>query len=499
MSLKYVDEKWQFSAIPNIEESNFNKTLERFYDMGITGLTRENIQNSLDGKLLYSSDPVIVKIKTGSINENHIPGINEVKERISNLKGQNDYARETISHMKSKLNQDEVRYISFEDKNTRGLAGARNGQSGNPQDTWGIYAYNKGVHFKEQDNEVEESRGGSHGVGKIASNAASDLFTMYFANCDENGEQHLGGTVQLIEHMYKGQAYRSTGYFTDVEVMDNNKTKFYPFENHFHEIFQKKTRGLKIIIPYLREDYDDERSIIKSVCDSFFISITLGKLEVHVNGNRIAKDTIKDYVFDEYYYSQDISEIKKEFTPLYLNTYLKEPPKEIIVSNGEEEFKFNLYFKYDENISKGRVAIIRTIGMKIEDFKVKSNATKPFNAVLIGGNREDAYLKSLENESHTKLSKDHFSDRRLKKLATRFINKLSEEIAKVIQEAIDENNPIDGKMDTEEILYLDGEAFKKDLEGSMGTVKVSDGTSLVKSSGKITKKKNEIREIINKK
>ena len=63
MSLKYVDEKWQFSAIPNIEESNFNKTLERFYDMGITGLTRENIQNSLDGKLLYSSDPVIVKIK----------------------------------------------------------------------------------------------------------------------------------------------------------------------------------------------------------------------------------------------------------------------------------------------------------------------------------------------------------------------------------------------------------------------------------------------------
>lgn len=129
-------------------------------------------------------------------------------------------------------------------------------------------------------------------------------------------------------------------------------------------------------------------------------------------------------------------EIKKEFTPLYLNTYLKEPPKEIIVSNGEEEFKFNLYFKYDENISKGRVAIIRTIGMKIEDFKVKSNATKPFNAVLIGGNREDAYLKSLENESHTKLSKDHFSDRRLKKLATRFINKLSEEIAKLYKKRL---------------------------------------------------------------
>lgn len=164
MSLKYVDEKWQFSAIPNIEESNFNKTLERFYDMGITGLTRENIQNSLDGKLLYSSDPVIVKIKTGSINENHIPGINEVKERISNLKGQNDYARETISHMKSKLNQDEVRYISFEDKNTRGLAGARNGQSGNPQDTWGSMLIIKAFTLKNKTMRLR-----NHGVARTVS------------------------------------------------------------------------------------------------------------------------------------------------------------------------------------------------------------------------------------------------------------------------------------------------------------------------------------------
>ena len=96
-----------------------------------------------------------------------------------------------------------INYISFEDYNTKGLTGANNGQSDNKKDTWSIYAYNKGVHTEEEDENLEKSRGGSHGIGKIASNAASDLYMMYFANCDEQGNKHLGGTVQLIEHKYE--------------------------------------------------------------------------------------------------------------------------------------------------------------------------------------------------------------------------------------------------------------------------------------------------------
>ncbi|WP_405100005.1 hypothetical protein [Oceanobacillus sp. FSL H7-0719] len=482
-------QKWKFSEIPNIEESNFNRSLERFFDLGVNGLTRENIQNSLDGRVLDYDGPVIVKIKTGSINQNDVPGIENVKERILNLEGRNSYTKETIDHMKNKLDQDEVRYISFEDINTRGLTGAKNGQSGSRKDTWGIYAYNKGVHFEEENNEVEISRGGSHGVGKIASNAASDLHVMYFANCDANGDQHLGGTVQLIEHEFEGQTYRSTGYFADIKHDGaNNRSKFYPYENNFHEVFKKDTRGLRIIIPYFRKEYDDEVAIIKSVCDSFFISILKNKLEVHINEEKITKDTILTYMKNEKYYNQEITEAKKEFTPLYLDTYLDASSKEIVVSNKEEDFHFNLYFRYDERIPKGRVAIVRTIGMKIEDFIVQGHATKPFNAVLIGGPKEDAYLKSLENESHTKLSKDHINDAKLKKQATRFINNLSREIAKEIDEAIRENNQTDGLMETKDILYIVETQFKKDLEETMGTVRVTNGKSLVKSSGKESKK-----------
>jgi len=472
--------QWKFAPILNIEEANFNRILERFYGLGVKGLVKENIQNSLDGRLINDSLPVVVKIETGDINTNDIPGINEVIDHIKSLRGRNSYTIETINHMLDKVNQRKVRYISFEDINTKGLTGAKNGQSNSKDDTWGIYAYTKGVHFEESDADVETTRGGSHGVGKIASNAASDLHIMYFANCDTNGDQHLGGSVQVIEHLYKNQCYRATGYFTD-ERNESGKIKYYPYKNNFHSVFQKKTRGLKIVIPYLREEFDDEDEIIRSVCDSFFVSILESRLEVQVNTYNINAKTIEDYVDNSKYYERDITNMKKVFTPLYIRTYKTENPKDLIISNGERDFKFKLYFNYDESIPKGRVAIVRTIGMKIEDFAVKSNATKPYNAILIGGVEEDGYLKSLENESHTKISHEHIRDPKLKKHAIRFINKISTEIAVVIDEVMRERNPIDGEMDTKDLLYVVESQFKQDLSKSYATIKINKGKHLVQT------------------
>lgn len=467
---------WKFSVIPGIEESTFNKVLERFYDLGISGLVRENIQNSLDGKIPGETEPVIVTIKTGKVNKNDIPGLDNIKERIECLVGHNSYTKETIEHMQNKMNQDEVDYISFEDYNTKGLRGAKNGQSYRPEDTWGIYAYNKGVHSEEEDSTLEKSRGGSHGIGKIASNAASELHMMYFANCDDEEDKHLGGTVQLIEHKYKDKYYRSTGYFTDIKKIENNEERFYPYENTFSEIFKKDTRGLKIIIPFLREQFNNEVDIIKSICDSFFIAILENKLEVIVNDKNINSKTIKKYIENKKYYNQDISEMKEEFTPLYLSTYTKKKPMQVTIEDTKEKYNFNLYFNYDESIPKGRVAIIRTIGMKIEDKKVKGNVNKPFNAVLIpDSTKEDAFLKSLENESHTQLSFEHIKDQKLQRNAKRFINNISKVMAKIIEDEIKKSNPTDGMMNTEDVLYYVENQFKQELSNCLGTVKLSSG------------------------
>lgn len=73
---------WEFRKITAIEEPVFNNVLERFYNLGLDGLVRENIQNSLDGKLQESNLPVEVKIKTGNIPVSEIPGIEEIKKHI---------------------------------------------------------------------------------------------------------------------------------------------------------------------------------------------------------------------------------------------------------------------------------------------------------------------------------------------------------------------------------------------------------------------------------
>ena len=483
----------QFSKISNIEECNFHPVLQRFYGMGVRGLVRENLQNARDGKLIGSTYPVIVEIQTGVMNKVDIPGIEEIEEHILSLVGQSEYTQEVIEHMKNNLQQEEVRYISFEDKNTRGLTGARNGQSNSSQDTFGIYAYSKGFHATESDQALETARGGSHGIGKIASNSASDLHLMYFANCDEHGDQHIGGTIQLVEHEHEGNFYRATGYFSDVVELENGRTKYVPFQNNNHPIFKKETRGLKIVIPFFREEFDNEVEIIKTVCDSFAVAILNGELIVNVNGKELSKDTLEQYVKDSRYYVTEVEKMKKEFTPLYVETYLHAEPQPLVVNNGERDFNFTLYFQYNKDIPKGRMAIFRTVGMKIEDFKVDGHATKPFNAVLIGGLEEDAYLKSLEDESHTTIMNPKIKDPKLKAKARKFIKNLSNALAKIIDEKMRENNPTDGEMDTADLLYTLETQFKSELEKALGTVVINGGKKVIKSKvdGPSTKKGND--------
>ncbi|NFO46440.1 hypothetical protein FDB40_05825 [Clostridium botulinum] len=490
-NLNYGGLFWNFSPLKSIEETNFNGALERFYKLGIAGLVRENIQNSLDGKLQGLDEPVIAEIKTGSINKNDIPGFKEIKARVNSLKGYNEYTRETIDHMKNSMDKEEVHYISFEDSNTKGLTGAKNGQSNSVEDTWGIYAYKKGVHSVEVDSDVESGRGGSHGIGKIASNAASDLFIMFFANCDNEDNKHLGGTIQLIEHEYEDKCYRATGYFTDVK----SDGKYIPFENKFSSEFSKDTRGLKIIIPFLREEFNNEKKIIKSICDSFFVAILEKKLEVKVNDKNLNKDTIKLYIEDSTYYEQNISEIKKEFTPLYLNTYLNSESTEIDIRSLTDVYKFKLYFQINSAIKKGRLGIIRTIGMKIQDKKIKNNATKPFNAVLMPCSiKEDAFLKLLENESHTEIEHQHIKDTKTRKNAEKFINNISNKLAEIINKKITEMNPTTGKINTEDIIYTMESKFKKDLRKAVEPVKIinseGDKKELTKDLGKKRNKPN---------
>lgn len=479
---------FQFAKIEYIEDTTFDGSLDSFYEKGIEGTIRENIQNSIDAKL-ETENKVKVRIVLGKVERSELPGINEVFQHIDSMEGKNEYTIEKINYMQGRKEENSINVLTIEDLNTKGLSGAKNGQSGRSEDTFGSYAYRKGFHNKNENAETEISRGGSHGIGKISNNAVSDINLMYFSNCDEFGEKHVGGSIHLIEHKHDNQDYRATGYFSKKDAYNN---RLYPFENvGYSKIFNKDTRGLKIIIPYLRKEFTNFQEIVKAVCDNFFVAILNENIEIEIIDKiqdkyiYIDKKSLLEIVEDRNYYENYKPSIKKIFTPLYVQTFQEviEPTK-IKVDSLNETYEFDLYFKYDEELPVGRVGIVRSMGMKIVDYKVDRYIRRPYNAVLIGGPKEDGFLKTMENESHTQLSADNIKNTNSKKNAKKFLSNLTKKMQKIIDDSITRNSVDSGELDTSHILSELDSTFSKNLSKSTEKVQVDSKTSLLKKKNK---------------
>lgn len=475
---------FQFSHIDHVEIRTFDPSMEHFRKLMIEdslnaeATIREIIQNALDARNHDNQGPVKVDFTVSTIDRSDIPGIEEVFRHIDHLEPGNTYTEATVEHMKSQKHLNKVRVLTADDSNTKGLTGAEDMQG-----TYPVYAFNKGVHAEHEDSATEKTRGGSHGVGKIANNAASDIHLMYFANCDAEGNQHLGGSVQLFDHMIDGQGYRGTGHYADVDG-GGNFTAF--LNTHPHPAFNKESRGLKIIIPYLREEMDQEKDMIKSIVNNFFVAIIDDNLEVslEMDGKKveISSESLDSVIRD--YYPAELEDMKNDFLPMYVKTYRNmEPQKFTIVlpkKYNRETFNFDLYYFDDnEDIPTGRTAIVRSVGMKIEDKKVTSHVRTPYNAVLIGGAHEDEYIKSLENESHTALSADSIRDPEEKKKAKSFINAINRNLRKVIEESQKEKFETDGEIDTSDLIYEMNWQFNEQIDKDSKKVQLTNDVNVI--------------------
>lgn len=470
--------KWIFSKANIVEEHDFHKSLERFYRNGISGFIRENIQNSLDARL-DENKPVEVTIGLGKMSRKDVPYFDELLPRIKSLIGRNEYSKSTVDHMKEKSKLEVIDYISIEDNNTKGLMGAKKVYNPDSANSYTAYAYARGFHYGEN-HEDKTVRGGSHGIGKIASNAASDLNIMFFANCDEYGYQTLGGNIQLIDHYFENSAYRSTGYFTDLQ--DN---QFIAVENDgFSSVFNKDTRGLKIVVPFLRTEYKNDGEIIRSVIDGFLLALMNRDLNVIFKDKIIDRDHLDLFLYDDGFYDQDFDVMMRQndvFTPAYYDTIKHHLYDEkFIIKDRSTDYEFKLFFNYDERMPRGRTGIFRNIGMKIDDFKVNSKVTANYNAVLIPENKKgDLFLKSLENESHTKLDYTHIKADIDKANARYFINQLHSRIAEIYDDYVSKQIEDSSAFSTDDVLYEIRNKFESDLKKGITTVHVDKGKKKV--------------------
>lgn len=459
--------------------------------LGLELTLREIVQNSLDARL-FKHKPVKLIVDLTTVDKHILPGIDEIFTRIDKLKAGNDYNFNTIKNMKSMRELKNVRMLTVEDQNTTGLSGA---DSPNKDSQFYSYAYSTGNHFKANNLETESTRGGSHGIGKIASNAASQINLMYFANNDGKGNAHLSGTVVLIDHEYKGKIFSDRGYFSKVD-----SDKIIPYKNSF-DGFEKNTRGLKIFIPYIKESFHEIKNVVKSICNNYFVTILENNLVVEVKENGVTQleincNTIQDIVNDEKYYKDNIIMGIEEFTPRYVDTYLNKKTQKLKVTLqkqfGNQEFNFDICLSDNpEGSKRGRIALLRSIGMKIEDYQVKGFTRYPFNAVLIGGTKEDKFIKSLENISHTQLSSDNIENDLEKKKADNFLNSLRKSLQDFLGTYYSEDIDESGDIDTKDIFYISTQKFEEVNKKTQREVEIKDGTG---SGKKIIEKRDKRKE-----
>ncbi len=460
---------WHFPRKERCSNYAPDELLQTFNEYKLSGLVRENIQNSLDARR-HDCPQVRVSIHTGSIATDELPYIHDLQKHIAVLQGKNEQIKKKITVMQQAMNEPQTHYISFEDSNTTGLS----------SENWEAYAYSKGWHPTLDNRDDEIRRGGSHGVGKIASNAASELNLAYFINCNDAGTSQYGATVELIDHSLEGTNHDRTGFLAirseeragafwskkkeknvTISAIDNKLP---------HPLFHKPERGLKIVIPFVRQSYfdlnqpkkspriDETRQLIRAVCDSFFIALLKGQLEVDINGTLLNQSTLLQHISDEAFFPLDFhSRSKKKltnYTRYYVEAYQsgKAIPIEVKDKAGVS-YRFTYHLWQDSSIASGCSSVIRRMGMSVHSSPF-SCSHHPFCGVLIPeSNDEDTFLKSMENKSHTLLDPKMLDERKEQDNARRFLNKLQDTIAASIKDELQRDVAESEALDTSDLFY----------------------------------------------
>ena len=466
--------KWYFPKKEHpSRELKFDGHLGNFHGYGIDGLIRENIQNSLDHPV-YAGATVQVKIDYGRMALEDFPDFLDVKNHIESLVPANQHERDRVKKMQEvvKRVKNDIPYLLYEDKNTLGLSGA-NKNTIDKRKSFYAYAYLKGSHVESSNEEQEGLRGGSHGIGKIASNAASEIHTMFFANCDEYGHRHTGGSVLLIEHELHNERYASDGLLTRFEDRD-----YVPYGSElFSSLLNKEDRGLRIIIPFIKEELLDYNRIKQAVVDSFLLALKRNQLEAELDESILSNANLDEYL--ETFTSQEDYNKEASLTKEYYETLNHPYEMNFCVEDKRgKEYCFELYLRKDDSIKRAKVAVFRRIGMKISDLTINGTYNFPINGVLVSKDKEtDKFLVSMENESHTKLEPGKvISDNSERLNAEYFLRSLHKKLGTIMKGLLEEDFKSEEKFNTRDVLYDFDNRFKEQISKKVKPV-LGDGTS----------------------
>lgn len=374
---------WRFPKLDGGVVSGLqNASMEHFRGSLVKSLVREICQNSIDAG---EGRDVEVEFSYAEIPMTQFPGLSDFRHAIalanqywSEENSSNEVA--FLEKAKTILAQETMPVLRISDFNTSGLTGS---QRSGRNSRWGGLVRSEGL------SNNTNTAGGSFGIGKAAQFATSDLFTVFYNTYDEEGITASTGVSKLLNFRQEdGTETQSTWYYDQTGSAIQNALDL-------DATFNRKDagHGTDIFITAFQAG-EWEKDAVLAVISDFYYAIHNKRLVVTINGLRIDNESISGLF--ELYRDERIDFAYENYQALTSceTVWFEEDYYGGLVKIG----------LLPDNDYHRQVDIIRSTGMKIYQ---KNFRQLPFAGVfLVLGKEPSAFMRKLEDPTHTKLSAD---------------------------------------------------------------------------------------------
>ncbi len=387
--------QWRFVSNQNSMISGINDAgIETFTADMNRSLVREIIQNSLDAVREDNDEPVRVEFEMIRIKREDIPDVNTLQSAIKKCYESNadePDAFRFFSKADETLNQEYVNVLRISDYNTKGLEGSDTCEKGS---NWSRLVKENGSSNKGQ------SSGGSFGIGKSATFACSDLRTVFYSSLDIQGLASNFGVARLVSFNDSDLGWTTgVGYYSE-----DDRFVAIPELISFSDTYKRTETGTDIYILGMFQSQNHEKEFIEAVLLDFLVSLVKGKLVVDIQGKRLSKHTLPEYISRlNPYQNEDIKALIEYYNLLTSsNPKIKKISLDSNVYGKEFGFKDGeciLYLKEDEKLNR-KVLITRKAGMRILEQNRISGSIEFTGVLIMDGDNMNKTFKVMEVPSH---------------------------------------------------------------------------------------------------
>jgi len=354
---------WKFQVNESGLTDGWNDTgVQTFRSNILKNLAREIIQNSVDAQASKSS-PAEVEFTLAELDKDMLPDMEDLNNQIESI-AKHDAKNEGESHKKEIdealkcIKRSKFKVLLISDKNTTGMP-----HQGVSDTSSAFFRYMKATGSSGGD----QSRAGSHGLGKAAPLATTPLRTIFVSTCwDEKGKglkSLFQGRCRLMSRNIEGKIYSGTGFWGDqdyqpVDTLVSSK----------YDWLKRETRGTTIAVPGFRSEANREWSSVVAgyIASEFFAAISRNTLRVKITDKTSRKPV--EYVIN----SENIDKF-------FSNNYIKDQMRSYVdrdISDLQDSEFYNKCLKMEEGSAKSEQFVIDGLGVVKLRFIVEENAPR---------------------------------------------------------------------------------------------------------------------------